>query len=54
MVNGDQKKNPLEMHGCFEKKTVAKGDYIRDFSVGFYVGGQKDQSWDKFCEQFNL
>jgi len=38
----------------FEKKIVAKGDYIRDFSVGFYVGDQKDQSWDKFCAEFAL
>lgn len=37
----------------FEKETVANGDYIRDFSVGFWAGGQKDQSWNKFCSEFN-
>jgi len=37
----------------FEKEAVEKGDYIRDFSVGFYIGGVQDTSWQEFCKQFD-
>jgi len=36
----------------FPAEVESKGDYIRDFAVGFFTNGIEDQSWKFFCDKW--